>query len=1092
MGSLTSGIQLAPLSVDIRANYGSFKSDMASVSSIGTTTASQLSKTFSSMTTVGNAISGVGSTLTKSVTVPLIATGTACTKMAMSFDTNFAKVSTLLDKGTVDYAKYKQSILENSTKMGTAVGEYSEAVYQALSASVDQGHAIEFTNNAIKLAKSGFTDAASAVDILTTVINAYSMSADDATSISDKLILTQNLGKTTVNELASTMGSVIPTAKSFGVNIDQVCASIAQMTKNGISTAESVTYLNGMLNELGSAGTDASEALKKKTGKTFVELMNSGMKLTDVIKILQESAKENKVALNDMFGNIRAGKGALTLAKDEGSDFNNILQQMTNSAGTTDTAFKKVADTTEARLKKKLNELKNQGIEIGEKLIPLAEKGIQFIGKLADKFNNLSDTQQENLLKWSALAIAAGPFLKILGGGISTIGTMGTKLISLSGALKTTTAATSALGTASGVASGASGIGALAGGLGTVASVAIPVTLAFGAVAGTIYAVHENNKLLNTSLNKTTEELSSLQRMWNEMDGGIIKSKDDMEKLGLIHHDWSDNVAPETQEAINKTAKCWQDMNTEIKNSQVNNITIDAGTAQRLQEQTKGVCDTIVQEIKSKQVEANKTLGEYFNIDNQLDSYEQSLLSFFDKSSLEQQKKVTECKDKINAIYQKAADEHRALQNDEVTQIGVLQQEMSNVQIDTLAKANEEKLELQANFNANMRNMDLEGASELMQQKSQERDDLIAKDTEYYDTKIELLSANMHNMNKSQQIAAQEEINKLKDEKEKKLQIDRETYDGYIKTLERYYPEIADRIDLHTGKMLTDKEYKNKKALEDEITHYSNINEITESGMQRLYNTTTKTYDDVYVNIDETTGKINGVWNKSKDNTLYANDEINASLQSLKGQYQNFTESQKNNLLACISSNDSYDANTKAIASSVIGQLQGVGSTINGVYTETIICNGQPVEVKVNKEGTIANLQEIINKINQIDKNIPITCWVQYKNTDTGEIWNGNMHASYGYGYDADGNPISHGHYNGLDNVPYDGYLARLHKDERVLTAKENKQYEQIMQHIEGSNSFNGNVTVNSILQLDGKIIATNQDRINGKDIKMQGRLAGL
>ena len=576
------------------------------------------------------------------------------------------------------------------------------------------------------------------------------------------------------------------------------------------------------------------------------------------------------------------------------------------------------------------------------------------------------------------------------------------------------------------------------------------------------------------------------------MDGGIIKSKDDMEKLGLIHHDWSDNVAPETQEAINKTAKCWQDMNTEIKNSQVNNITIDAGTAQRLQEQTKGVCDTIVQEIKSKQVEANKTLGEYFNIDNQLDSYEQSLLSFFDKSSLEQQKKVTECKDKINAIYQKAADEHRALQNDEVTQIGVLQQEMSNVQIDTLAKANEEKLELQANFNANMRNMDLEGASELMQQKSQERDDLIAKDTEYYDTKIELLSANMHNMNKSQQIAAQEEINKLKDEKEKKLQIDRETYDGYIKTLERYYPEIADRIDLHTGKMLTDKEYKNKKALEDEITHYSNINEITESGMQRLYNTTTKTYDDVYVNIDETTGKINGVWNKSKDNTLYANDEINASLQSLKGQYQNFTESQKNNLLACISSNDSYDANTKAIASSVIGQLQGVGSTINGVYTETIICNGQPVEVKVNKEGTIANLQEIINKINQIDKNIPITCWVQYKNTDTGEIWNGNMHASYGYGYDADGNPISHGHYNGLDNVPYDGYLARLHKDERVLTAKENKQYEQIMQHIEGSNSFNGNVTVNSILQLDGKIIATNQDRINGKDIKMQGRLAGL
>lgn len=1062
MGSLTSGIQLAPLSVDIRANYGSFKSDMASVSSIGATTASQLSKTFSSMTTVGNAISGVGSTLTKSITVPLVAAGTACTKMAMSFDTNFAKVSTLLDKGTVDYAKYKQSILENSTKMGTAVGEYSEAVYQALSASVDQGHAIEFTNNAIKLAKSGFTDAASAVDILTTCINAYSMSADDATSISDKLILTQNLGKTTVNELASTMGSVIPTAKSFGVNIDQVCASIAQMTKNGISTAESVTYLNGMLNELGSAGTDASEALKKKTGKTFVELMNSGMKLTDVIKILQESAKENKVALNDMFGNVRAGKGALTLAKDEGSDFNNILQQMTNSAGTTDTAFKKVADTTEARLKKKLNELKNQGIEIGEKLIPLAEKGIQFLGKIADKFNNLSDTQQENLLKWSALAIAAGPFLKILGGGISTIGTIGTKLISLSGALKTTTAATSALGTASSVASGASGLGALAGGLGTIASVALPVTLAFGALAGTIYAVHENNELLNTSLNTTAEELSPLQRLWNDMDGGIIKTREEMEQLGLIHHEWSDNVAPETQEAINKTAKAWQDMNWEIKNSEVNNLTIDPSTAQRLQQETSNVCNTIVQEIKNKQLEANKSLGEYFNVDNSLDNMEQSLLSFFDRSSLAQQQKVIECKDKINAIYQKASDEHRAITNSEVTQIGLLQQEMSNIQIDTLAKANEEKLELQAEFNVKMRNIDMQGASELMEQKAQERDDNIAKDTEYYDKKIELLSSNMHNMNQTQQIAAQEQINKLKDEKEKKLQIDRETYDGYLKTIEEKYPEIADRIDLYTGKMLSGEEYKMKERLNDMTSHYGDLDNITESGMRRVYNTETKTWDDIYVNIDENTGKINGVWNKSKDTIEGCNSEIISNLKGLSSQYNNFTEGQKNDLLACISSNNSYDANTKAIASSVIGQLQGVGSTINGVYTETINCNGTPVQVQVDKYGTINNLQEIINKIRSVPTAIPVEFQVQYVNTDTGETWTGDRRTSNGRG--------GYFNYNGEDYVPYDGYYARLHKGERVMTAEENKAYTENLQR--GSNNgitvnFNGNYNFNNKNDID-------------------------
>lgn len=35
-----------------------------------------------------------------------------------------------------------------------------------------------------------------------------------------------------------------------------------------------------------------------------------------------------------------------------------------------------------------------------------------------------------------------------------------------------------------------------------------------------------------------------------------------------------------------------------------------------------------------------------------------------------------------------------------------------------------------------------------------------------------------------------------------------------------------------------------------------------------------------------------------------------------------------------------------------------------------------------------------------------------------------------------------HSHYSGLNYVPYDGYMARLHKGERVLTARENSTYE--------------------------------------------------
>jgi len=56
--------------------------------------------------------------------------------------------------------------------------------------------------------------------------------------------------------------------------------------------------------------------------------------------------------------------------------------------------------------------------------------------------------------------------------------------------------------------------------------------------------------------------------------------------------------------------------------------------------------------------------------------------------------------------------------------------------------------------------------------------------------------------------------------------------------------------------------------------------------------------------------------------------------------------------------------------------------------------------------------------------------------------------------------------YNGLDYVPYDGYVARLHEGERVLTKEENK----VLANGEGQKSiinFNGNYGFNDKTDID-------------------------
>lgn len=419
---MSGSLKLAPLMMDIKVDIANFKSDMGKIKTEAVARANEVSKQMEKTIKVGNQMSNVGGKLTKAVTLPLAGAGVAATKMAVDYESSFAKVSTLLDKNVVDYGKYKNDILDASSKSKIAVGEFSEAVYGSISAGVDQTKAIKFTTDAMKLAKGGFTDGAKAVDVMTTAINGYGMKAEDATKISDMLITTQNLGKTTVDELATSMGAVIPVANSVNFGIDELSAAYAQLTKNGIATAESGTYLKSMLSELGKSGSITDKTLRELTGKGFADLKKEGKATSEIIKLLDDDAKKNGKSLKDMFGSVEAGTAAMVLAKGSGKEYDEMLAAMQKSAGATQEAFDKMDATPAEQLKGALNELKNEAIKLGAKAIPIVTEAAKFISKLVDGFTKLSPAMQDNIIKFGLVAAAAGPVLKVVGGLVTTYG----------------------------------------------------------------------------------------------------------------------------------------------------------------------------------------------------------------------------------------------------------------------------------------------------------------------------------------------------------------------------------------------------------------------------------------------------------------------------------------------------------------------------------------------------------------------------------------------------------------------------------------------------------------------------------------------
>ncbi|MBX9179377.1 phage tail tape measure protein [Paeniclostridium sordellii] len=434
-------------------------------------------KVGSDMKSVGQSVKGMGYDLMP-LTAGIVGAGTAGVKMSIDFEKSFAKVSTLLDEGSVDFGKYKDGIVNSSREMGVSVGEFSEAVYQSISAGVDQADAIKFTSDAVKLAKGGFTETATAVDLMTTIMNSYGEKAGSVEQIMDSLINTQNTGKTTVDELASSMGKIIPIANGAGVEFNDLNGAMATLTAGGISTAESTTYLKSMINELAKSGTKVSDILKDKTGKSFQELMESGVPLGDTLRTLKKHADDNGLAFNDLFGSSEAATAAMALMEDGGVTLDQKIKDIVGTTGSANEAFGKMEDTTGSKLFKSFNNLKTSIMEMGDVLAPVVEALSEGISKVADWFSSLDENAQKNIVTFGIVVAAIAPLMVIIGNLIVVGGNLVTIFGGISGAM--------------------GGAGAAAGGLstivGTLSSIALPAVV--GALALVAGAVGDSSSML--------------------------------------------------------------------------------------------------------------------------------------------------------------------------------------------------------------------------------------------------------------------------------------------------------------------------------------------------------------------------------------------------------------------------------------------------------------------------------------------------------------------------------------------------------------------------------------------------------------------
>ena len=322
------------------------------------------------------------------------------------FEKGMKEVMTLLpDAGEEAFGELSDQVKDFSKEFGVLPDKAIPSLYSALSAGVPKDNVFEFMEIAQKAAKGGVTELETAVDALSSVVNAYGAEAITATESSDLLLTAVRLGKTTFEELAAEVYKVAPIAASVGVPFENLTASIAVLTSQGVPTAQSATMLKGALAELAKEGTKADKAFREFAGEGLAGFLEGGGTFEEAIMGLAAQADASGKSVLDLFGSVEAGQAILSLTSDGGAAFSSVLGEMGNSAGATQAAFETMDSGLSANFDRIKANLAVLAIDIGEKLAPHVARATDFLVDLFDRLGPFIEKAKVAVQEWGAVFI---------------------------------------------------------------------------------------------------------------------------------------------------------------------------------------------------------------------------------------------------------------------------------------------------------------------------------------------------------------------------------------------------------------------------------------------------------------------------------------------------------------------------------------------------------------------------------------------------------------------------------------------------------------------------------------------------------------
>lgn len=382
----------------------------------------------------GKNLETVGSTLTKTVTAPIIGLGGLVIKTSSTFESAMSRVQAVSGASGGELQKLNKKAQELGATTAWSASEVADGMTEMAKAGWSASDIIDGMAGVLNSASASGEDLAQVSTIVADAITGFGLKAKDASRVADLLTQSANAGTIDITDLGESFKYISPIAKTMGFSIEDVTTAISAMSMSGIKGSQAGTALRTMFARMVKPTDDVKSAMDE-LGIKLTNSDGSFKSLNTIVSEMRGSFSGMTDEQKTYYATVLAGQegmsGLLSLLSLSQGEYDKLADSMNNCKGVAEDTAKTMLDNFGGQLTILKSSLEGVAIQFGEVLLPYFKNFVDWVQKVVLKLQSMTKEQKEQIVKWGLFAGAIGPTLVIFGKLTSGIG----KLVSVFGAV---------------------------------------------------------------------------------------------------------------------------------------------------------------------------------------------------------------------------------------------------------------------------------------------------------------------------------------------------------------------------------------------------------------------------------------------------------------------------------------------------------------------------------------------------------------------------------------------------------------------------------------------------------------------------------